>query len=888
MALRQSGTAPRPGGAATALTEALRTEQDRLTLLYERLDAAREQAHAALTSAFASGHAGGTRQARVEREVSAGEHSSRLARLTGVERGLCFGRIDETDGETRYIGRIGLRDADGEIMLTDWRAPAARPFYTATPGDPGPLVRRRHLHTRDRTVVGIDDEVFDLDRLGEGARRTLVGEAALLATLRRGRTGRMEQVVATIQTEQDRVIRSGLAGALVVHGGPGTGKTVAALHRAAYLLYTHRDVLERRGVLIVGPNTLFSRYIGQVLPSLGETDVVVATLGELHPGVRATAADSPAAAVVKGEARMAEVVAAAMRDRRRLPEGDLEVTIPVRTSLRDGVEVVVEEMTISAPHAACAAARDRAGNSGLPHNTARRLFVLDVLTALALDQAARLEAQGTLGAEEAAELDALIAEAEARGAAWLDALADAGEGAEADALTAEELAGLDPFTVEEDAWLDGRRVDTDPDTGAGALIADAADLRYARQVLWTYPAVREAVEGLWPYLTPERLIGEFLADPDAIASAAPHLSPAEREALLRPYGAPWTPGDVPLLDEAAELLGVDETEQRAAREAEAERRRQEEAYAQGVLEFTGLVDSGLVETRLLEAGMLAERHEDSGPDRTTAQRAAADRTWAYGHVIVDEAQELSAMAWRTVMRRVPARSLTVVGDLSQTGSAAGARSWGEMLDPYLEGRWREERLTVNYRTTARIMAVAADVLAAVDPGARAPEPVREDGEAPRAVRLEAAGGIAGLPALVEAELTAVRAGLAEPETGPAGSGVTTGGSGGSGDLGDYGVAAGADAGRLAVIVPDARHAEVAALFPYDAQDVLDRPVAVLTPATAKGLEFDAVVVVEPAEILARGPAGGRDLYVALTRATRRLTVAHRGPLPEMLSRLQHC
>ncbi|GIH96846.1 HelD family protein [Planobispora siamensis] len=886
MALRQPGTAPRPGGAATALTDALRTEQDRLTALYERLDVAREQAHAALTSAFAAGQAGGTRQARVEREVSAGEHSRRLARLTGVERGLCFGRIDETDGETRYIGRIGLRDAEGEIMLTDWRAPAARPFYTATPGDPGPLVRRRHLHTRDRTVVGIDDEVFDLDRLGDSARRTLVGEAALLATLRRGRTGRMEQVVATIQTEQDRVIRSGLAGALVVHGGPGTGKTVAALHRAAYLLYTHRDVLERRGVLIVGPNTLFSRYIGQVLPSLGETDVVVATLGELHPGVRATAADSPAAAVVKGDARMVEVVAAAVRDRQRLPDGDLEMTIPVRTSLRDGVEVVVEEMTISAPHAACAAARDRARNSGLPHNTARRLFVLDVLTALAVDEAARLEAQGTLSAEEAAELDALIAEAES-GAARLDALADAGQAAEPDPFDVEELAGLDPFTAEENAWMDGRDADAGPDADAGAeaLIADEADLRYARQVLWTHPAVREAVEGLWPYLTPERLIGEFLADPDAIASAAPHLSPAEREALLRPHGAPWTPGDVPLLDEAAELLGVDEAEQRAAREAEAERRRQEEAYAQGVLELTGLVDSGLVETRLLEADMLAERNEDSGPDRTTAQRAAADRTWAYGHVIVDEAQELSAMAWRTVMRRVPARSLTVVGDLSQTGSAAGARSWGEMLDPYLEGRWREERLTVNYRTTARIMAVAADVLAAVDPGARAPEPVREDGETPRAVRLDAAGGLAGLVALVEAELAAVRAGLAEPETEDATGDAT--GHGPADSLAGSDVTAGADAGRLAVIVPDARHAEVASLFPHDAQDVLDRPVAVLTPATAKGLEFDAVVVVEPAEILARGSMGGRDLYVAVTRATRRLTVAHQGPLPEMLSRLEH-
>ncbi|MBG0831899.1 AAA family ATPase [Planomonospora sp. ID67723] len=834
MALRQPGTA----GPATALTEAIRVEQTRLTHLYGRLDILREQARSSLAAVLAAGQAGGPHQARIERDVSAAGHSRRLARLSGVEHGLCFGRIDETGGQTHYIGRTGLRDDDGEIILTDWRAPAARPFYTASPGDPGPLARRRHLRTHGRAVVGVDDEVFDLDRLSERDRRGLVGEAALMAALRRGRTGRMGEVVATIQTEQDRVIRSGLAGALVVHGGPGTGKTVAALHRAAYLLYTHREVLQRRGVLVVGPTTLFSRYIAQVLPSLGETDVVVATLGELYPGVRATAADSPAAAAVKGDLRMVEVVAAAVRDRQRLPAGDLQVTIPVRTSLRDGVEVVVEEMTISAPQAACAAARDRARRSGLPHNTARRLFVLDVLTALAADEAARLDALVALPAEEAARLEALLAEDE------------------------EDLRPEEP--------------------------RDADDLRYAGKVLWAHPAVREAIEQLWPYLTPERLVGEFLADPAAIASAAPQFSPAERQALLRPYGSPWTPGDVPLLDEAAELLGADIAEERAAREAEAERWRQEEAYARGVLEFTGLA-----EEEVMEAGMLAGRHHDPGPETTTAQRAAADRTWAYGHVIVDEAQELSAMAWRTVMRRIPARSLTVVGDLAQTGSAAGARSWGEMLDPYLEGRWREERLTVNYRTPAEIMTLAADVLAAVAPEQEAPGPVREGGDPPRAVRLDAGakGGVTGLPALVEAELAVVRASLgeaesaarpasAEPEDGDGRASPPPEGTGAAPE------AAHVAGGRLAVIVPDARHAEVAALFPHTAADVLDRPVAVLTPAAAKGLEFDAVVVVEPAEILAQGPMGGRDLYVAVTRATRRLTVAHTGALPDMLSRLE--
>ncbi|MDP9868134.1 DNA helicase IV [Streptosporangium brasiliense] len=627
------------------------------------------------------------------------------------------------------------------------------------------MVRRRHLHTDGRTVVDLDDEVFDLERLSDGDRRTLVGEAALMATLRRSRTGRMNEVVATIQTEQDWVIRSGLPGALVVQGGPGTGKTVAALHRAAFLLYAHRAVLERRGVLVVGPNTLFSRYIGQVLPSLGETDVVLSAVGELYPGVRATATDGPPTAVVKGDLRMAEVIATALRDRQRVPDSGLEVPVVLRTSVRSGVEVVVERMTLRVDHAACEAARDRARAARRPHNVARKLFLVSMLGALALDEAAQLDRP-----------------------------------------------------------------------------MDEEDLRHARKVLWAQPSVREALDALWPRLTPERLIADLLADADALASAAPGLSRAERESLLRPYGRPWTVGDVPLLDEAAELLGEDETESGAAREPAEHEREAGERYALGVLEFTGLL-----EDRMMEAATLAARHETPEPAMTTAQRAGADRRWAYGHVIVDEAQELSAMAWRTVMRRIPSRSLTVVGDIAQTGSAAGARSWGGMLDRYVRGRWREERLLVNYRTPAEIMKVAADVLAAVAPGRRPPESVREGGSPPRAVLLDpdAPGALA---ALVEGELARI------------------------------------GEGRLAVVVPDARRPRIAALFPGH-DDILDSPVAVLTVTASKGLEFDAVVVVEPGEILAQTPMGGHDLYVAVTRATRRLTVTHRRELPGMLAGL---
>src|SRR5215472_4765493 len=291
-----------PGTRASALQD----EQRYVTMLYGLLDQARLRSEQALADVRALGSPGGTHQARLERDVSAAEHERRLAQLNGTERGLCFGRTDDENRNTLYIGRIGLRDDDYELKLIDWRAPAARPFYAATPGSPAGLVRRRHIYTRGRTVTGIDDQVFDIDQLSDADRGGLSGEAALIAAVSSARTGRMADVVATIQAEQDRVIRSGLPGVLVVQVGPGTGKTVAALHRAAYLLYTHRRILERRGVLVIGPNATFLRYISQVLPSLGETDVVLRTAGDLFPGVHATDTRDPAA-VIKGSLDMIQM-----------------------------------------------------------------------------------------------------------------------------------------------------------------------------------------------------------------------------------------------------------------------------------------------------------------------------------------------------------------------------------------------------------------------------------------------------------------------------------------------------------------------------------------------------------------------------------------------------
>ena len=250
-----------------------------MDMLYRLLDAARERTEHALARSLADGSAGGTYQARVERDFTAAEQSRRLAQLNAVERGLVFGRTDgrepgNADGQapvTLYVGRIGLRDDEHEPRLIDWRAPAARPFYAATPKDPDGLIRRRHIYTAGRTVTGVDDEVFDLDRLTESDRHTLSGEAMLIAGITASRTGRMADVVATIQAEQDVVIRRPRAGVTVVQGAPGTGKTAVALHRAAYLLYAERALVADAG---------------------GST-VVTATAGPRSAGVASTTRSSP-------------------------------------------------------------------------------------------------------------------------------------------------------------------------------------------------------------------------------------------------------------------------------------------------------------------------------------------------------------------------------------------------------------------------------------------------------------------------------------------------------------------------------------------------------------------------------------------------------------------
>jgi DNA helicase IV len=415
----------------------------------------------------------------------------------------------------------------------------------------------------------------------------------------------------------------------------------------------------------------------------------------------------------------------------------------------------------------------------------------------------------------------------------------------------------------------------------GRGLLDAGDLSDIRDELAESPELARELDALWPTLSAQQLLTDLFADRRRLNSVARRLPAADRERLLRAAPGPqvppdlrWTPADVPLLDEAAELLGDDGAEARA-REAAA--LREEIQYAQGVLDVLDLeedLDPELLRaTDIVDADRLAERQRVRRYD-STADRAAADREWTYGHVIVDEAQELSAMAWRLVMRRCPTRSMTIVGDIAQTGDLAGASSWAQVLGPFVANRWRLAELTVNYRTPAEIAAVADDVLAAIDPTLAPPRSVRSTGAAPRSVAATPGGLAEAVAAAVVEEAAAIGLdGAAEDEPG---------------------------AGRIAVLAPTGRLAELRARVlpgepngsaepagsasPGPSVD-LDAPVVVLPVSGAKGLEFDAVVLVEPAEVLAESPRGANDLYVALTRATQRLTVVHAAPLPPVLHRL---
>ncbi len=680
----------------------LEAEQAYVDHAYLCMDEARERA-LELVSMVEVGQ-GGTNQARVEREAIWETVALRLQQLDTGDASLIFGRIDqelEAGGGSYYIGRVGVWDDDQDPVVVDWRAPVAEAFYRATGPVPMGLQRRRHFVSRGRTLLGLEDELFgDLDRFVEDDGRRLRGHGALIVALESARTGRLGDIVGTIQAEQDEIIRSPLPGVLAVQGGPGTGKTVVALHRAAYLLYTHRFPLAGQGVLVVGPNRLFLAYIEQVLPSLGEAGVQLATLGDMVGGVRIDdRRDVEAVSRLKGDLRMVRLVSRAVRTRQR----------PLRDDVRVGHGLQWLTVSTSVTSRIVTEARRRFRT----HNAARRFVEAEFFTALA----------------------------------------------------------------------DSGRSDLDPEG--------------LRERLRGEPVIREALEWMWPVLSPAQLLNDLFGSRALLRAADPALTDDEVDSLYRPRvplpdDILWSASDATLLDEARAVLGP-----RPGR-----------------------------------------RDEDS--------------VRTYGHIVVDEIQDLSPMDLRMLDRRSLNGSMTVVGDIAQATGAWAHDGWDSILD-HLPARRpaRRNELTVGYRIPAPLMEVATRVLALAAPDLVPPQSVRADGDPPRYVPI--VDFEADLAAAVRTELEAV------------------------------------DAGNLAVIAAGSQIAGIEAALTAAGVDFgrptrrgLDHRVAVVPVALVKGLEVDAAIVVEPARIVREQVQGLRALYVALTRATRRVAVLHAEPLPSVL------
>lgn len=740
----------------------LHEEQQAVSRAYDRLDALRAQVRARLDTVRAAGSHGSPTQ-RTERDSFATMYEDRLTQLRAVEDRLVFGRLDNAKGEHRYIGRLGLSDERHEPILTDWRAEAARPFYEATPSSHGDIVMRRHITLNFREVVGVEDEVLDVhsDQVGQASSAgTLTGEGALLASLNAKRTGKMTDIVATIQAEQDRIIRADLNQAVVVQGGPGTGKTAVALHRAAYLLYTHRRALERSGVLVIGPSSTFLHYIDQVLPSLGETGVVSRTIADLIPGVIATGHDDPRAAKLKGERRMAKAIANAVAARERIPSELPTIRINGFTCpmLRVDLEQAITD----------------AKRTRQPHNKARESFVHSMLIVMRNRYVEQLD-----------------------------------------------------YTPEQ------------------------AELNDVMQQLRMNDALRKTLNLAWLPMTGTWLVDQLFAKPDQLRRFAPWLEERDIRTLTRPKGSPFTISDVPLLDEAMELLGPD-PKAVARQKALDAKRAEEEQFAQDTLAQAG-IGSGIITSQMLVDninGMDAE---------LTAQRAGADREWTYGHVVVDEAQEITAMDWRMLIRRCPSRSFTIVGDVAQTSALGGTRSWRRMMDPLFgPHNWSLNELTINYRNPKEVSQLACDFASAEGLYISTVNAVRGVADSVRRLTLTDESLLAD--AVAHQAIDLVRAHVGADGT-----------------------------GRVAIIAPDALLASLRArvyaelrqtLAPKEferlsSQSSWDEQVTICSTRTVKGLEYDAVMVVQPGRIEEDAPSrivAASDLYVAMTRPTQRLLI----------------
>ncbi|MFJ9444863.1 HelD family protein [Kitasatospora sp. NPDC101235] len=594
-------------------------------------------------------------------------------------------------GENFYIGRRHVHDADGDPMVIDWRAPVSQPFYRASRTEPMDVERRRRFGYTGGELTAYEDE-----HLTDPAE-TEQASALLAAEIEKPRVGPMRDIVATIQPEQDEIVRSDVTGTICVQGAPGTGKTAVGLHRVAYLLYAHRERLARTGTLVIGPNNAFLSYIEQVLPALGELDVAQATVQQLVGHVEVRGEDTPKAARLKGDARMAEVLRRAVRSGITLPT---EPCVVVRGSRRWRVPVY--------------------------------------------------------------ELVEIIEELKGREVRY---------GAARDAL---------PQRIAHAVLLKMEQGGEAPDDRVQDAVARNS-------------AVKAVVKECWPAVDPAKLVLRLLSEPEFLAECAEGvLTPEEQQAVLWPKPgrsvktARWTAADAVLVDEATDLV---------------------------------------------------------------------QRTPSLGHVVLDEAQDLSPMQYRAVGRRCTTGSATVLGDLAQGTTPWATASWPEALRHLGKPEAHIEELTKGFRVPEEVIAYASRLLPAIAPGLAPASSVRE---APGSLTIRQVVNGDG----TEAVLAACREAL-EHE-------------------GSTGLIA-ADAR-----IPQLAEALTAAGLPYLSPGTETSAEARLTlvPASlAKGLEYDYVVLDEPAAVIAGEPderTGLRRLYVALTRAVSGLTVLHAEPLPEQL------
>ncbi len=906
--------------AALLRAEAILAEQQVVDKAYRCLDTMRDSARAIFAPVIGTGV--GTPQALTERDIAVRTGLRRLADLDIGDTALCFGRIDyqvqtvleekaspgksapaisgtpaisgvEPAGENSqaggglaengqaggglaengqlHIGRIAVWDENQDPVVVDWRAPVAEPFYRATPNDPMGLVMRRHLEIEGRRVTDLQDEHLapeparagtgsapgqgsgdatgrggledgpatgqvhecgfdpdtppeDLDALLEPE---IVGREALLGALRRSRSGWLGDIVATVQRSQDAIIRAPLPGVLVVQGGPGTGKTAVALHRAAYLLYTHRFPLERQGMLVLGPNPIFMRYIERVLPSLGENGVTLSTVAGCYGLSRPRATEPPALAALKGDIRMARVIERAIRDRER------RLIRPVNVKVGSVQVTLTPEMS----ERIVRAARKRQGT----HNERRRLVERAVLRELISRYEQRF---GQI----------ILAQQERRIAAIagspLDAPAESNESEEHNDRTSYEgiSVGEVPYGRLD---ADLRTIADDGQASAREAAAGSRE-RYAREQMSRDLALRRALDRMWPRLSAEELLRDLFGAPALLASAGNGILTEEEQSLLyRPRSpstdeVPWTAADMALLDEARALLGD-------------------------------------------RASKRGSRRKPAGSEEETGQgargRAREDWPRRYGHIIVDEAQDCSPMDLRMIGRRSLNGSATLVGDLAQAAGTKAYGTWNEIIGFMAPGKpWRMEELDVNYRTPELVMSFATPVLRAAFPELSPPRSVRRGTKPPEVIDVTS-GGMESATVLEEAspdgsphDLLAVVAEQATRISGQQG---------------------GAAGGVAAVIVPPSLLEPVAGAIEAsgtrawvagstgatgtgplgsDGQSLLVCPADL-----AKGLEFDLVIVVEPAAIAEELPGGERALYVALTRTTGALLVIHASALPASLA-----